>query len=371
MPEIDWNVLTPAIKNKRCVLFLGPDAYPFNDNQTVEQAMWAKTTQDPALVRKYYTDDGLVLFQKKANRGRFMDTMKAFYGDTTTDWSLTRLQLRKLIRIPFLAIVNLTFDDLLTQNFKDAGLECKSQHYIFRPSLTEKIIQELSLEQDKPFILNLLGSIHSSDNLVLTHSDLFDFLKTLFEDKDLWLKELLYEADCFLFVGVPFEKWYMQLLLQKLSKYTKSSEEAERYALPENREVKMADLYKHELKIQFIETTQDSVIDDLYQYCEDHHILNKPKTEHRVYKNDALQGIYQFLLRGEIGKAIHAFLTWANGQAAVDGDLKNGLTVLSAQYHTLEKDKEVRDFQENKIERNRIIRGILHFLDEKAMMNNE
>ena len=75
MPEIDWKVLMPAIKNRRCVLFLGPDAYPFDDAQTVEQAMWAQTTQDVTLVRKYYEDDGLVLFNKKANRGYFMDNM--------------------------------------------------------------------------------------------------------------------------------------------------------------------------------------------------------------------------------------------------------------------------------------------------------
>ena len=29
MPEIDWDVLEPAIMNRKCVLFLGPDAYSF------------------------------------------------------------------------------------------------------------------------------------------------------------------------------------------------------------------------------------------------------------------------------------------------------------------------------------------------------
>jgi hypothetical protein len=36
---IDWDGLTVALKNKRCVLFLGPDAYPYDEKQTVEQAM--------------------------------------------------------------------------------------------------------------------------------------------------------------------------------------------------------------------------------------------------------------------------------------------------------------------------------------------
>jgi SIR2-like domain/Effector-associated domain 11 len=363
MSEIDWNVLMPAIKNRRCVLFLGPDAYPFDEAQTVEQAMWAKTTQDASLVRKYYADDGLVLFQKKANRGRFMDNMKAFYGDATTNWALTQLQLRKLIHIPFLAIVNLTFDDLLSQSFEAAGLPYEPMHYIFRPSLTEKIIQDLPLEAGKPLILNLLGSIRSSDNLVLTHSDLFDFLKTLFTDKDAWLQELLHEADCFLFVGVPFEKWYLQLLLQKLSKYTKSSEEAERYALLGHKEVAMQDLYKHELKIQFVEATQHTIIDELYKQCEDNQILNKPQTALRVYENEDMQSIYRLLLRGDVLKAIEAFLAWVKSQSPTDKTMIDGLTLLSASYHDLEKDKDTTRFEDYKIERNRIIKGLLHTLD--------
>ena len=68
MPEIDWNVLTPAIKNRRCVLFLGPDAYPFDETQTVEQAMWNNTTQNASLVRKFYADDGLRQSNKYGHR---------------------------------------------------------------------------------------------------------------------------------------------------------------------------------------------------------------------------------------------------------------------------------------------------------------
>ncbi len=364
MPEIDFTVLKPAIKNRRCVLFLGPDAYPFDENQTVEQAMWASTAQNAVLVRKFYADDGLVLFQKKANRGFFIDNMKAFYKDAAANGSLTKLQLHKLIHIPFLAVVNLTFDDLLSQNFRDAGLDCESMHYIFRPSLTEKVIRDLPLDAQKPLILNLLGSIHSSDNLVLTHSDLFDFLKTLFTDKDQWLQDLLYEADCFLFIGVPFEKWYMQLLLQKLSKYTKSSEEAERYALPENKEVKMQDLYKHELKIQFVEASQQTVIDDLYTFCEDGGLLNKPARDFRQFKNERLQSVYRFLLRGDIQKALINLMSWAGAQPETRKTELNDLALLSERFHTLEKDKNTTLFEQYKVERNRIVKALLYILDE-------
>ena len=364
MPEIDWDVLKPAIKKRKCVLFLGPDAYPFDENQTVEQAMWAKTTEDTSLVRKFYADDGLVLFQKPAKRGRFIESMELFYKNETTDWSLTKLQLQKLIHIPFLAIVNLTFDHLLSKNFDDADLNYNKLHYIFRPSLTEKIIQALPLEGDKPLILNLLGSIHSSDNLVLAHNDLFDFLKTLFTDKDQWLQELLHEADCFLFVGIPFEKWYMQLLLQKLSKYTKSSDEAERYALPEQKEVKMTDLYEHELKIQFVDATQQTVIDTLYAYCEDQNILNKPNTDVKRYKNADFIPIYSLLLRGSLLNAIQSFMTWANNSATADNNLKDGATLLTARYNTMEADKNTTDAKDYKIERNKIIKALLNYLDD-------
>ncbi len=361
MPQsIDWNVLKPAVQNKRCVLFLGPDAYPFDAGQTVENAMWQIAAADTGLVRYFYRDDGLVLFQKKSNRGKFLETVQQFYDDPAKDWALTRLQLEKLVCLPFLAIVNLTFDDLLPRHFKEAGLDCQSVHYIFRPSLTEKLIADLPLDGEKPLVLNLLGSIRSSDNVVLTHNDLFDFLRTLFDDKDQWLQELLHEADCFLFVGVPFEKWYLQLLLQKLSKYQKSSDEAERYALPENKEIRMQELYSHELKIQFVEEAQQDVIEELYRFCEEKDLLHQPKTPLQSYGNETLQAIHRHLLRGEIEQAITAFLAFAKGNQ----DLLDGLTQIMVQFKNWQSNRDVMNPADHSVERNKIVKALLYWMRE-------
>lgn len=361
MPQIiDWNVLKPAVQNKRCVLFLGPEAYPFDAGETVETAMWKATAEDVSLVRYFYRDDGLVLFQKKSNRGRFLETVQQFFDDPEKDWSLTHLQLEKIVRLPFLAIVNLTFDDLLLRHYQEAGLDCQAMHYIFRPSLTEKPISDLSLDGEKPVVLNLLGSIRSSDNLVLTHNDLFDFLRSLFDDKDQWLQELLHEADCFLFIGVPFEKWYLQLLLQKLSKYKKSHDEAERYALPDKKEIKMQELYSHELKIQFVEELQQDVIEELYRFCEERDLLHKAGTTPRAYKKEALQAIHRSLLRGEIDKAIEAFLAFAQQ----DRPLTDELTLISAQYQTWQKERVGMKTEEGNIVRNKMVKALLYLLGE-------
>ena len=359
MPQmIDWNVLKPAVQNKRCVLFLGPDAYPFDTDKTVEAALWQIVAADTSLVRYFYRDDGLVLFEKKSNRGKFLETVQHFFDDPAKDWALTRLQLEKLVCLPFLAIVNLTLDDLLPRHFRETGLECQSVHYIFRPSLTEKPISDLPLDGEKPLVLNLLGSIRSSDNVVLTHNDLFDFLRSLFDDKDQWLQELLHEADCFLFVGVPFEKWYLQLLLQKLSKYQKPSDEAERYALPENKAITMQELYSHELKIQFVEEAQQDVIEELYRFCEEKNLLHRPKTPLRAYKNESLQAIHRHLLRGEVEEAITAFLAFASG----NNELGDELTLLSVQYQNWKDNRDTLTAAENVIERNKIVKAILYWL---------
>jgi hypothetical protein len=360
---IDWDVLLPALQHKRCVLFLGPDAYPFSESQTVEQAMWAAATADQSIVRKYYADDGLVLFQKKSNRGKFLQSVQQFFKNDSQDWSLTRLQLQKIVQLPFLAIVNLTFDDLLPRHYADAGLDCQAQHYIFRPSLTEKLISALPLDGQKPLVLNLLGSIHSSDNLVLTHTDLFDFLRTLFDDKDQWLNELLHEADCFLFIGVAFEKWYLQLLLQKLSKYTKPHEEAERYALPDDKTVAMHELYRHELKIQFVEDQQQAVIERLYRHCEAHGLLNQPQRPPRTYRSEALLPAYRHILRGELAEAVAALLAWAAEHLPAAKNVADGATMASAQLARLQAEVDELSLREAAIERNKIVKSLLYLLD--------
>jgi hypothetical protein len=98
-----------------------------------------------------------VLFKKGSQRDLFRQAMVQFYEDHQ-NWNLTRLQLQKLVQLPFLAIVNFTFDDLLYQYFKSEGFQAQFVPYIFKTNLNEKIIQDLSLKPDKTLILNLLGT---------------------------------------------------------------------------------------------------------------------------------------------------------------------------------------------------------------------
>ncbi len=361
--RIDWDVLLPALKNRRCVLILGSDAYPFSETESVEHAMWSKTTQDTDIVHKFYPDDGLILFKKKSNRGKFIDKVQNFFEQDSHDWSLTQVQLQKLVQLPFLAIINLTFDDLLVRNYTNLGLDYQFVNYVFRPSLTEKFITELPINRKSPLVLNLLGSIYSPDNLVLTHTDLFDFFKTFFDEKNEWLNELLHEADCFIFLGVSFEKWYIQLLMQELFKYTKTSDEAERYAFSEKKIVNMADLYKQELKIQFVEDEQQHVIEQLFRFCEEEGIVNKPKTPLKLYKTPFLMPIYRFILRGELDTAVKGFLDFSQQFLSSDKDLINGAIILSANLSHLTANSNTMTPREISIERNKIVKSLLYHLD--------
>ncbi|MEN9610591.1 MAG: hypothetical protein RLZZ628_1405 [Bacteroidota bacterium] len=357
--KIDWDGLTVALKNNRCVLFLGPDAYPYDEKQTVEQAMWAHTIATQShLVLKFYADDGLVLFKKAVHRNLFRETMVQFY-ENHQNWNLTNLQLQKMVQLPFLAIVNFTLDDLLYEYFKSEGFTAQFVPYIFKPNLTEKIIQDLSLNLNKTLILNLLGTFRSCDNLVLTHADLFDFLKIIFNDKNAWLKELLHQADFFLFIGVSFEKWYFQLLKQQLAGYTKSGDDAERYALLDGKSIQFKDLYEHQLKIQFIEDTAHyDVITQLYEFCAKSGILKQPSFPKQSYKDPTLQKIYEKLLSGKLKEAIDTFLEYAT-----DRNTHNRLVTISSSYHHFEKDLNVLSIENKSIERNKILNRVLECLN--------
>jgi hypothetical protein len=379
MHEIDWDVLLTAIEKRTCILFLGPDAYPLADKQSVEAAMWAHTTQDAKLIRKFYADEGLVLLQRKAHRRSFVEKVKHFYKDQSLDWTMLNAQLSKLVHIPFSTIVNLTFDNLLSQRFDAAELDYKELIYIFRPSKEES--QELVFDNNKTAILNLLGSLNTSDNLVLEHEDLFAFLKNLFADKDLSFKEQLLKADCFLFVGVPFDKWYMQLLLQLIGEFTKSKpmDKVDRYALAEHsavkkqaqdvdmplKEVKMKDLFSHELKIMFVEDHPEAVIDALYAFSQEKGVINKRIEGFGFYKNNVFKQIHFDLLRDDIGKALARAIEWGNQQSSNDKDVINELTMFSARYNRLERDKDTTTSENYKIERNKIIKGLLELMGKK------
>ncbi len=277
--NIDWEDVLDTLKEQKCVLFLGSGAYQAPGGGNLEQALvdWldAKNPDHPSI--RLYNPDGFFLFRKERFKRRVIAKTKAFYNQVFPE---TMRQFTLLAQIPFTMIVSLTPDNVLARTFDVSGFEYYSDFY-FRHRKARKSFEKPSKE--KPLIYNLLGNIEEPESLVLTHRDFFDYLDSMFNNQmNEELRNELENAERYIFLGLPYEKWYFPLLLRWLSIDSDKLKEIERLALREFEEPHLHRLYREEFKIEFVPTDIEGFIAELYRKCKEAKILKALPTDDQL-----------------------------------------------------------------------------------------
>ena len=221
--DIEWTELLNSLHQRKCVLLLGPQLLP---DQRVFDALctWLDDPANPAGLRRTdltvrYPNDELFLFSGLDARTRVSGKLGAFY-QTFSAQLLDAYE--KIAALPFPLIVSTLPDEGLRRVFEEKGIAHQYSFYHRRgtPKPHERI-EHHPMEQRALF--NLFGKVGERESLVLTHEDLFDFLRSILGAKPLTdelylpLSEALTDADDFIFLGFQFDKWYMQLLLRLLN----------------------------------------------------------------------------------------------------------------------------------------------------------
>lgn len=207
---IKWNDLADDIHSGKCVLILGEDAYLDVEGRPLRSTLDNEIEQEnKGDILRHYTDD-LFLFDTDGNKRAVVKTMRRFYEAQEPPAVLTRLA-----QIPFHLILTVTPDLLLAKTFERQGFAYQSD--FFRRVQKPSDIADISA--DNPLIYNVLGCVEDHESLVLTHGDLFTYFESVFAQNGLpqALRTALLNADNLLFLGVPFDRWYLQVLLRILN----------------------------------------------------------------------------------------------------------------------------------------------------------
>lgn len=289
LDDIDWTEILEEIEERKCVLFLGSGIYQLGDSsldQEINQWLGLPNPEHPSIkVHNLYNDDGFILLKKNnapKYKRKVSRELSAFYSQSFPD---TEILLSRIARIPFHLIINVAPDNLLARTFDRNGLDY--EHSLYRRN-EESPSSFTKPTGDRPLIYSLLGNIEDPNSLVLTHQDFFDYLKSIFKGDSMHqdLKNILEEAERFIFLGLPYEKWHFQLLLRVLSLQLQAGklEAVERLGLKEFEDEGLNRLYTEEFKIEFIPFDVDVFVDRLYQEC-------SAKAERE--NSDFLKEIYQ------------------------------------------------------------------------------
>ncbi|MDX2066944.1 MAG: SIR2 family protein [Haliscomenobacter sp.] len=369
--ELDWANIIDSIEAEKCVLFLGSGFYQIAPEQSFENALaeWLGVEQkDHPSIQVYNDDDGFFLFREERSHKRNVTRqIKSFYNQA---FPAMDARLAQLAKIPFHLIVSLVPDNILARKFDELGLPYQPDFY-FRKRPHSKVFEKPS--HHKPMIYNLMGNIEAPDSIVLTHSDFFDYLESVFNGNSMHpeLREELESAERYIFLGLPYEKWYFQLLLRVLSVHSEKLRGVVRTALEKLSNNKLETLYKEEFKINFHPNQPEVFVQNLYGACGEAGLLKTlPPPDPALAKLEerSPEEIKELIALAQLEQAFLYLQVYLDRRKPQSHALINELLVLRNRYHLL-RQRENRgtiDEKDLRIEYNQISELSLALVDKAA-----
>ena len=354
----DWNFVIDTIKRNKCVLFVGPQVYTDKDGVTLEEALCraldARNPDNPYIRSHYY--DGFFLFRENKFRSRVISQIRQFYNQPFPN---AKGVFEKISEIPFPIIVTLTPDRLLSAVMKEKGVahQCDFYHFSQPARQQEAPLGEL------PMVYNLLGWVEEDESLVLTHNDLFGYLEAVFQGgkMNVDLKTELLQASNYIFLGLAYDKWYMQLLLRVLSLHVDGAK-FERISPKPTLTRRTRSMYEDQFKIQFVDENVEFFVNELYQRCEKENLLRKvdaaPEESAPVesVNLDAVVDMVAYAKTREALDALRNYMMPLRNRNAKFGGFFTDLVLLMNRFEELEKKTQrgLTYAQEDLVERAKI-----------------
>lgn len=355
--SIDWDFTLDTIREGKCILFLGPELYTTKDGKKLEEAMLAflqyPNNED---ILNYYKEEDLFLFKSKGAQTKTYYKLKNFFQQSFPE---AEKILEKIAQIPFQFIISVTPDHKLNKVYDRMNYKNKSDFYWRNHSSTTKVKLP---SKDSPLVYNLFGTTELQESMVLTHNDLFDFFHSIFGERSMpkELKHVIQKAHNLIFLGIPFRKWYLQLLLRILSLHNDS--EFMRYAANQSLDEDMASLCRQQFSIKFLPEKVSEFIDELYIRCEKVGMLK----EVSAGSTSISESVLQLVAYDKIDEALNQIKEFLENLGEYGIDLLDDIILLINRHKRLNKRimQGIIGFDEAELESNKVRKSLLDLVSE-------
>lgn len=318
----NWDLFIEKIRDEQCLLVLGPEVFCDAANCPLQVRLF-EFLENPEYKHhhRHYKGDDFFLFDAPYKRTLTCHAIKSFYKGQVPGENL-----RQLAEVPFHVILTVTPDKLLHRTFDEAGFSYQAGYYKKnKDPQSVKAPTKLT-----PLLYSVFGCMESEESLVLTHDDLYDYFKSIFARKSMpqLLKDQLKEVKNILFLGVPFEKWYMQLLLRELEIHNLQYDFI-RYAANQHLTDDMRTLCIEQFRINFIPGNNIfDFIQKMHEHCEAAGLIRKAGSPDRSLPDR----VRQFISQGSIEEAINLL-----EDASENSNLQNDVTQLAGRYRMFQR----------------------------------
>jgi TIR domain/SIR2-like domain len=222
-----FRSLARLIGRGDCILVLGPGAATAPDSTpdlpltvVLSQllAQDGRVARTEGLDRRDLRHVSQVLYEATRSLTGLQETVAEFYARYGTQTSAFH---RNVAALPFRFFLTTTPDDLLFNALTEAGKKPTRHYYSFRRARRTDAAEPPTVAQ--PLVYHLYGHHEEPDSLVITETDLIDFLAKVILNAPpldpLIRAELAKASTTCLFVDLGFKDWYLRALLRALGLY--------------------------------------------------------------------------------------------------------------------------------------------------------
>jgi hypothetical protein len=229
--DVDWVALIETIQNDQCVLIFGPDiSIPDGEESPLawqlanEFAALLKDELPPKEFGKISPDNlpQTSLFYSHIKGGDiYPRTIARSFFKKKADKSSSLH--KNLAELPFRTVITSAHDEMFLRALESKGKAPKVHCYNFNGNQHEAVAKGTI---ESPMVYYLYGHPRELQSLVLTESDLLDFLVKVIKGRpelpDNILSMFASEKKCYLFLGFGFRNWYLRILMHVMQKNKKT-----------------------------------------------------------------------------------------------------------------------------------------------------
>jgi hypothetical protein len=282
---IEWDDLITEILQEQCILIVGPDIVNFQNADNFFQLLInelkraERLRKDVELNTSFiFEHDELLQLQPNGRDTALYSFLRKFYQDRNEFIA----PFSQIARLPFHLIISLLPDQRLCEIYKQLGFNFNFGYF---PRTQGSVINDTAIKPSKevPFIYNLMGVLNPPD-AVLTFDDYFQYLQNILPENALpsLLNVALHNAKSFLFLGVHFEKWNIQLLLRKIIPYNTRENTRLKYSyLKGLQDSETCPFIARRLELDFQAIEPSVFLDELYTRVKEKGYLKQPR---RIFK---------------------------------------------------------------------------------------
>lgn len=356
--KILWEPLLDSIQEEQCVLCIGPGVYADKDGQTLEEQLISFLKEKGSLDDDIVCyPDGLFYFKRENKRGNVLSGMKRFFHQAFPEADAI---FESLTRIPFSLILFLTPDNRYAQIAREKNFPVNTDYYFATqlPQIKERPSKNF------PIVYNIFGSLEGkSESVILTYDDLFEFITNMTKSdrRSTEMRKYIQNARHFLCIGIPFEKWYMQLLLRILEMH--SNKALTKYAANHRSlEQETLSFYKDQFDITFVEDQIGEFVQNLLRQCEAEKLIKSDQEKSGSIK----ETIRELVAENKLEDALFHLENYLKSQPGLPEQARNDIAHIKRRLKMNDKDRrdDIITVDDYRREMNNITKDLLSFINE-------